>query len=327
MELFNDQNFDKIRKKYEELGVPWTDPTFTSSDSSIGQSKLKDLPRNIQWKRPYEITKDPKLFVDGASSRDTTQGKIGNCWFVAACSVLAGSKEVWKKVIPDWEDQVLDPESQTLNHLNQKAEYSGVIRFRFWRFGKWVEVLVDDLLPTFVNNADKIELVFSHSSSHTEFWGALLEKAYAKLHGCYAVLDGGNLSDALVDFTSGISEVIDFDAKSSALRSPESPEKKDLFKMMTDDIVDHALMCAAIKANTSEEMETRTDLGLVKGHAYGITAVKRIPLGGTSLTTLFTGREKLALVRLQNPWGQKEWSGPFSDTFWIGFTGTITALT
>ena len=61
------------------------------------------------------------------------------------------------------------------------------------------------------------------------------------------MLDGGNLSDALVDFTSGISEVIDFDAKSSVLRSPESPEKKDLFKMMTDDIVDHALMCAAIK--------------------------------------------------------------------------------
>ena len=28
----------------------------------------------------------------------------------------------------------------------------------------------------------------------------------------------------------------------------------------------------------------------------------------------YRGREKLALIRLQNPWGQKEWSGPFSDT-------------
>ena len=26
------------------------------------------------------------------------------------------------------------------------------------------------------------------------------------------------------------------------------------------------------------------------------------------------GREKLYLVRLQNPWGTKEWTGPFSDT-------------
>ena len=61
MELFNDQNFDKIRKKYEELGVPWTDPTFTASDSSIGQSKLNDLPRNIQWKRPYVSNKSGRF--------------------------------------------------------------------------------------------------------------------------------------------------------------------------------------------------------------------------------------------------------------------------
>ena len=25
------------------------------------------------------------------------------------------------------------------------------------------------------------------------------------------------------------------------------------------------------------------------------------------------GREKIYMVRLRNPWGEKEWSGPFSD--------------
>ena len=53
MELFHDQDFDKIQKKHSELGVPWTDPTFSASDASIGLSKIKDLPHNIQWKRPY----------------------------------------------------------------------------------------------------------------------------------------------------------------------------------------------------------------------------------------------------------------------------------
>ena len=59
------------------------------------------------------------------------------------------------------------------------------------------------------------------------------------------------MSDALVDFTSGVSEVIDLEAKSGVLRSAESEEKKFLFKTMVDEIEDHALMCAAIKVGKS----------------------------------------------------------------------------
>ena len=61
------------------------------------------------------------------------------------------------------------------------------------------------------------------------------------------MLDGGNLSDALVDFTSGVSEVIDLEAKSAILRTAESEQKKALFKTMGNEIEDHALMCAAIR--------------------------------------------------------------------------------
>ena len=59
-------------------------------------------------------------------------------------------------------------------------------------------------------------------------------------------------------------------------------------------------------------METSTDVGLVIGHAYGITSVKRVAIDGTGFFNMFN-QDKINMVRLRNPWGGHEWKGSFSD--------------
>uniref|UniRef100_A0A671QVJ0 Si:ch211-202f3.4 n=1 Tax=Sinocyclocheilus anshuiensis TaxID=1608454 RepID=A0A671QVJ0_9TELE len=75
---------------------------------------------------------------------------------------------------------------------------SDMVTIIFWRFGKWIDVVIDDQLPTIDD-----ELLFVCSKTSNEFWPALLEKAYAKVCGSYADLHAGFISEALMDFTGG----------------------------------------------------------------------------------------------------------------------------
>eukprot|EP00092_Neocalanus_flemingeri_P028100 GFUD01030512.1.p1 GENE.GFUD01030512.1~~GFUD01030512.1.p1 ORF type:complete len:655 (+),score=129.40 GFUD01030512.1:209-2173(+) len=296
--IFKDQKYQKLRKHHQDLGVPWTDHTFPANESSIGLQKSRELGR-IDWRRASDISTRPRLVTDGVGRHDVVQGKIGNCWFVAASSVLAGVPKLWDRVVPDAEDQEWNADAPD--------KYSGVFRFHFWRFGSWLEVLVDDLIPT----RDGVP-VFTYSKDKDEFWGALLEKAYAKIHGSYEALDGGNLSDALVDFTGGVSELISLESDTGLKVFEEEEKKTELYNRVFQEVSEHALVCCAIRARKGEEQQ-KTEYGLVKGHAYGVTAVKKVPIGETGLVAFFKGREKVPLVRLRNPWGEKEWNGAFSD--------------
>ncbi|XP_018431157.1 PREDICTED: calpain-1 catalytic subunit-like, partial [Nanorana parkeri] len=71
------------------------------------------------------------------------------------------------------------------------------------RFGEWVDVVIDDVLPTKDNR-----LMYAKSSTPGEMWSSLLEKAYAKVSGGYSALEGGTIPEALEDFTGGIAETV-----------------------------------------------------------------------------------------------------------------------
>lgn len=295
MKLLENQNYAALKRECQRQKVLFEDPLFPATDESL---YYKSTPRlsGVQWKRPKDICENPHLVVNGISSHDLHQGQVGNCWFVAASSSLASREALWNKVVPDWKEQEWDEE--------KPENYAGIFHFRFWRFGDWVDIVVDDRLP-----AVGTQLIYCHSNDRNEFWSALLEKAYAKLVGCYEALDGGNTADALVDFTGGVCEPVELEEGNYAT---DEDKRNAFFERVLKVHQRGGLISCSIRAQSSADMEARLSCGLVKGHAYAVTDVQKVRLGH-GLVAFFKS-EKLFMIRMRNPWGEKEWNGPWSDS-------------
>jgi hypothetical protein len=102
------------------------------------------------------------LFDSEINPNDVTQGRIGNCYFLAVCSSLA-----------EQPDRVRD------RFITKTCNKAGIYLLSLWINGAETPVLVDDYLPTEAN-----KIIFSHSKKG-DFWVCLLEKAWAKIMGSY----------------------------------------------------------------------------------------------------------------------------------------------
>uniref|UniRef100_A0A8C4NR77 Calpain-3 n=1 Tax=Dicentrarchus labrax TaxID=13489 RepID=A0A8C4NR77_DICLA len=276
---FNGQDFTVLRQESLQSKGLFEDDSFPATVESLGFKELghkSNKVKNIVWKRPKEICENPQFIVGGASRTDICQGDLGDCWLLAAIACLTLNEKLLYRVVP---------QEQSFSE-----GYGGIFHFQFWRYGDWVDVVIDDRIPTFNN-----QLVFTKSAERNEFWSALLEKAYAKLHGSYEALKGGNTTEAMEDFTGGVTEFYEM---------KEAP--KELYKIMKKALERGSLMGCSIDSLVPARFETRTVTGLVKGHAYSVTAVDECKPSQQK-------DSKVRLVRLRNPWGQVEWNGPWSD--------------
>ncbi|XP_057695701.1 calpain-3 isoform X2 [Corythoichthys intestinalis] len=217
-----------------------------------------------------ELSKNTRDKIVDLHQAGKAESALGDCWLLSAIASLAVHQPLLRKVVPP---------GQTF-----QSGYNGCFIFRFWQYGQWEEVRIDDLLPTYNN-----ELIYLSSPEKREFWSSLLEKAYAKLKGGYRALDMGFPHEAMVDMTGGVAEVL-----SVAVLPRELPA------FLAELLAKGALINCA---NTQGPLEFRNELGIMFRHAYSLTAVEKVE----------TKYGPVDLVRILNPWGNTEWLGPWSD--------------
>ncbi|XP_047376578.1 calpain-9 isoform X2 [Sciurus carolinensis] len=265
------QSFEQLRQGCLQAGRLFEDMDFPADNTSLFYSERPPVP--FVWKRPGEIVEKPEFILGGATRTDICQGELGDCWLLAAIASLTLNEKALARVVP--QDQSFGP------------GYAGIFHFQFWQHSEWLDVVIDDRLPTF-----RGRLVFLHSADHNEFWSALLEKAYAKLNGSYEALKGGSTVEAMEDFTGGVAETF---------LTREAPQ--DFYAILGKALKRGSLLGCSMDIRNAAESEARTPFGLIKGHAYTVTGLDQVDVRG----------QKIELIRVRNPWGQVEWNGPWSD--------------
>ncbi|KAK4973953.1 hypothetical protein LTR66_006450 [Elasticomyces elasticus] len=291
----------RVNQKYRDMHFD-IEADFNQSlkgitpDCLIGldENKCYLLPKSV--KRIEDIFQDPQFFVEGATANDVRQGKEGDCWLMSALCTLSNMPPLIEQVCCARDEQV------------------GVYGFVFHRDGEWISEVIDDKLYLIkedfhdsllerekwldlqnrknpeeeyraVMQTGSRALYFAQCSDPNETWLPLLEKAYAKAHGDYNAISGGFVGEGIEDLTGGVTtEVFGTDIL----------DKEKFWKEELCQVNKQFLFGCAQGSGVHGKRK-----GIIEQHAYSI--MDAIEMDGERL------------LKLRNPWGNTEWSGPWSD--------------
>lgn len=300
-------NEDKYRSSIEQCvqtNKQFIDKSFPPNIRSLYLVPAKanvNKTNRIYWLRPKEMRPPeiinpkspvhlmPWCVIREPIASDITQGILGNCWLLSALAVLVEKPALLDRLL-----------------ATQELSPYGIYRIRLYRDGKLTSMVIDDYFPC---NSRRL-LVYS-CAKRKQLFVPLIEKAMARMYGCYESLVSGQT-------TQGLAALTGFPCRSIRTQVSLSPQNSNMRvchsvleeKTFNSDIIWALLLsyktagflmgaaCGCDKESTVPPEEYQ-EKGLLMLHAYSIISVVSI--------------DRNRLLQLRNPWGSQVWNGDWSD--------------
>ena len=264
----------------------WRDPDFGPAQGGCDPVADSHSSEDVRWLSLRELCGEPHRWPGGRRSylyayeRHAAevddfsqpalpiQGSVGNCYLLSAVAATMGDRSVRRDLI------------------DESLEDAGIYGVSLYMRGRWRMVWVDSYFPCVpaAPGSEEWRPLYARSNGDREAWLMVIEKAFAKLHGSYEALDGGQLACTLAMLTGGV-------AVTELLHSAPSAPARSSNELWS--ALGKALASGFVGAGTPLESEGLD--GLVPGHAYAVQQ------------RLEFGRERLVLLR--DPWGCAGWQG------------------
>ena len=233
---------------------------------------------NFKWLKPDKIFDSQNYIIlpEHFSDKDIIQGCLNNSSFLFVIGALCKYPNIIEKL--------LFIKEKTKEHI-----YGVYINIH----GQWKLVLVDDNFPACENRKIK-KFAFAHCKNK-EIWVNLIEKAWAKINGCYAQIGANYSPFEIFDvLTEAYTEVININ------NNKKYNLKKKLWKKISNAKKNGFIIMAVSNNNLSIEK-----IGILPGGSYIISKMYEIQTEDEV--------EPEKILKLYNPWEDIVFSGDWGE--------------